>query len=35
MVKATDIDYNSQPENISTIWNLRGIINNSWHKVVY
>lgn len=35
MVKATDIDYHSQPENIKTIWNLRGILNNSWHQVVY
>lgn len=31
--KATDASHNVQPENISSIWNLRGFLNNSWHKV--
>ena len=33
--KATDINYNTQPNNIKDIWNLRGILNNSWHKITY
>ena len=33
--KATDINYNTQPENIKDIWNLRGILNNSLHRVNY
>ena len=31
--KATDVSYNVQPETIDGIWNLRGINNNSWHRV--
>ena len=31
--KAVDSSYNQQPEKIGTVWNLRGILNNSWHKV--
>jgi sulfite oxidase len=31
--KAVDSSYNQQPEKIETVWNLRGILNNSWHKV--
>jgi len=31
--KATDNSYNSQPEKKEHIWNLRGINNNSWHRV--
>jgi len=31
--KATDASYNSQPESIKHIWNLRGINNNSWPRV--
>ena len=31
--KATDTFHNVQPENISGIWNLRGFLNNSWHRV--
>lgn len=27
--KAIDISYNTQPDNIKNIWNLRGILNNS------
>ena len=33
--KATDISYNTQPQESRSIWNLRGIFNNSWHKVVF
>lgn len=29
LCKATDISYNSQPDNIKNIWNIRGILNNS------
>ncbi len=32
-VKALDDQYNSQPENIRDIWNLRGCLNNSHHKI--
>ena len=31
--KATDTFHNAQPESVSGIWNLRGFLNNSWHKV--
>lgn len=31
--KAIDVSYNSQPESIEHIWNLRGINNNSWPRV--
>ena len=31
----TDISYNTQPQESRSIWNLRGIFNNSWHKVVF
>lgn len=24
---------NVQPENVQEIWNLRGILNTSWHRV--
>ena len=33
MCKATDISYNAQPERPEPIWNLRGLNNNSWHRV--
>lgn len=31
--KATDQSYNTQPEDVSSIWNIRGLVNNAWHKV--
>ena len=31
--KAVDTQHNVQPESISNIWNLRGFLNNSWHRV--
>ncbi|GER31346.1 sulfite oxidase [Striga asiatica] len=33
VVKAVDIAGNVQPENVEVIWDLRGILNNSWHRV--
>ena len=26
-------NFKGWPEKIETVWNLRGILNNSWHKV--
>lgn len=31
--RAVDSGYNVQPENATQIWNLRGLVNNSWHRV--
>ena len=31
--KATDTSYNTQPQENKDIWNMRGLINNSWHRV--
>jgi len=31
--KATDYAHNCQPETPDSIWNLRGLNNNSWHHV--
>jgi len=31
--KAIDSSYNVQPELIDPIWNLRGVLCNSWHHV--
>jgi len=31
--KALDAAHNSQPESAASIWNLRGLANNSWHRV--
>ena len=31
--KAVDSQYNSQPDNVQPIWNLRGVLNNAWHRV--
>ncbi|XP_072989487.1 sulfite oxidase [Typha latifolia] len=33
IAKAVDSAANVQPENVETIWNLRGILNTSWHRV--
>ncbi|KAJ7520646.1 hypothetical protein O6H91_19G015300 [Diphasiastrum complanatum] len=33
IVKAIDSSANVQPENVETIWNLRGVLNNSWHRI--
>ncbi|XP_064618699.1 sulfite oxidase-like [Lineus longissimus] len=32
--KATDSSYNTQPDSVAGIWNVRGLLNNAWHKVV-
>jgi len=31
--KATDSSYNVQPKDAEHIWNIRGLNNNSWHKI--
>lgn len=31
--KAVDSAYNTQPERVESIWNIRGVVNNAWHKV--
>jgi len=33
--KATDESYNTQPQNLDYVWNIRGLINNSWDKKEY
>ncbi|CAD5234242.1 unnamed protein product [Bursaphelenchus xylophilus] len=32
--KATDRSYNTQPETPSGLWNIRGLVNTSWHRVM-
>ena len=32
-VKAVDSSYNSQPDTVAPIWNLRGVLSNAWHRV--
>ncbi|XP_064617297.1 sulfite oxidase-like [Liolophura sinensis] len=31
--KAVDSSYNVQPDSVEGIWNLRGLLNNAWHRV--
>ncbi|XP_068827118.1 sulfite oxidase, mitochondrial [Capricornis sumatraensis] len=31
--KAVDESYNVQPDTVAPIWNLRGVLNNAWHRV--
>ncbi|XP_062843222.1 sulfite oxidase, mitochondrial isoform X2 [Trichomycterus rosablanca] len=31
--KAVDSGYNTQPDSIPPIWNLRGVLSNAWHRV--
>jgi sulfite oxidase len=31
--KAVDSSYNSQPDTTAPIWNLRGVLSHSWHRV--
>ncbi|MEH1998827.1 MAG: molybdopterin-dependent oxidoreductase [Nostoc sp.] len=33
IVRAWDSAGNTQPENIRTIWNFKGYMNNSWHQI--
>ncbi|XP_022711674.1 sulfite oxidase-like [Varroa jacobsoni] len=30
--KAVDSSYNSQPDTVEPLWNLRGVLNNSWSR---
>ncbi|KAK2821423.1 hypothetical protein Q7C36_020766 [Tachysurus vachellii] len=31
--KAIDSSYNTQPDSVAPIWNLRGVLSNAWHRV--
>ena len=31
--RAVDSSYNTQPDNVAPIWNMRGIVNNAWHRI--
>ncbi|XP_056130982.1 sulfite oxidase, mitochondrial [Lampris incognitus] len=31
--KAVDNSYNTQPDSVAPIWNLRGVLSNAWHRV--
>ena len=31
--KAQDSSCNTQPETVAPIWNLRGVLNNAWHRI--
>ncbi|BBN05815.1 sulfite oxidase [Marchantia polymorpha subsp. ruderalis] len=33
IAKAVDSSANVQPQKVEDIWNLRGVLNNSWHEV--
>lgn len=35
LCKAVDSSYNTQPDTTENIWNLRGVLNNAWHRVTY
>ncbi len=30
---ASDSQHNTQPESVKSIWNARGLMNNSWHRI--
>ncbi|CAN6879056.1 unnamed protein product [Brassica oleracea] len=32
IAKAVDSAANVQPENVESVWNLRGVLNTSWHR---
>ncbi|XP_048489131.1 sulfite oxidase, mitochondrial [Plutella xylostella] len=32
-VKATDSNFNTQPETFDNIWNIRGVLSNAYHRV--
>ena len=32
--KAVDASHNVQPETPAAVWNLRGLANNCWHRVL-
>jgi sulfite oxidase len=31
--RALDSQHNRQPENLETVWNVRGLLNNAYHRV--
>lgn len=31
--RAIDSSYNIQPESVEPLWNLRGVLNNAWHRI--
>ena len=31
--KAIDSSYNQQPENVKSLYNFRGVLNNAWHRI--
>uniref|UniRef100_T1INN5 Sulfite oxidase n=1 Tax=Strigamia maritima TaxID=126957 RepID=T1INN5_STRMM len=31
--RAVDSSYNNQPDSVAPIWNLRGVLNNAWHRI--
>lgn len=33
LCRAVDSACNTQPEGVGPVWNLRGVLNNSWHQV--
>ena len=33
LCKATDRAHNVQPETPGPIWNVRGLLNNAWHRL--
>ncbi|KAH9514890.1 hypothetical protein Btru_021275 [Bulinus truncatus] len=33
VAKAVDVSYNVQPDSVEGVWNLRGVLNNAWHRV--
>lgn len=33
IAKTVDSAANVQPESVESVWNLRGVLNNSWHRV--
>jgi sulfite oxidase len=30
--RATDDSYNTQPERVENLWNMRGVLNNAWSR---
>lgn len=33
LCKAIDSSYNTQPENVKSLLNFRGVLNNAWHRI--
>ena len=31
--RAVDSQYNAQPDNVAPLWNIRGVLNNAWHRI--